>query len=91
MPRTRGQRDRDAGTHHRPLARWQHHIASGDQVGPGVTGVSVSGHRNLRIQPGQQDLNGTQLIRGHGRRDYPQAGVRPSSPRPTLRRHAGLR
>jgi hypothetical protein len=61
-----GQGNRDAGTDNSSFTRGYHHIRGGHQIGPGITGLGVTGQWHTRIDPGQQDLNA-----GHGRRDYP--------------------
>src|SRR5207302_3349682 len=60
------QRDRDAGPHNHALARREHGVAGGHEIGAGIAGTRVAGHRDARVEPGEQDLHSA-----HGRRDYP--------------------
>jgi Protein of unknown function (DUF3093) len=61
------QRDRDAGSHDRPLPGVDDDVAGGHEIGPGIAGARIGRHGHTRIEPGEQDLHG-----GHGRRDYPE-------------------
>src|SRR6478609_8198356 len=53
-----GQGDRHPGGEHRPFARGQLRGLGGDQVGTGVTGVSVAGDRHVRVDPADEYVDG---------------------------------
>lgn len=53
-----GQGDRHPGGEHRPFARSQLRGLGGDQVGTGVTGVSVAGDRHVRVDPADEYVDG---------------------------------
>ena len=76
------QRDRHPGRHHRPLARLQHHVLGGHQVGAGVAGMGVRRQRQVGVEPAHEHLDRPAracrvIPGGHGGRPYASSQRRP--------------
>ncbi len=64
------QREGDPGRHQDPFTRCEDNVLGRDQVGSGVTGMGITGQREVRIQAEDGDLEGRYWVGyavGHGR------------------------
>ena len=85
-----GQRDRQPGRQHRPLARRERDVDGGDDVGAGVARQGVERQRQLGVEARHQDLRagtGRRQVgcaqRSHGGRGYPRRREPPAATVPT--------